>query len=74
MTSEQANWLREHRAEGYQAIGKTPGGCRWVRTGMLHADGTFELKLGRARPAIRVGSFEVGILEQGAGAPNMRGP
>jgi hypothetical protein len=73
MTAEQAKWLNEHRAEGYRALGVAPGGSQWVKVGMLHADGTFELKLGRARPAIRVGSFEVGVLES-TQAPQMRGP
>jgi hypothetical protein len=73
MTGEQKSWLDAHRAEGYRALGNTPGGARWVKVGMLHADGTFELKLGRARPAIRVGSFEVGVLEVGP-APQMQGP
>lgn len=63
MTGEQAKWLTDRRAEGYRVIGVAPGGHRWVRTGMLHANGEFEPKLGVARPSIRVGSFEVGVLE-----------
>lgn len=73
MTGEQADWLRSHRAEGYRPLGNTPGGARWIKVGMLHADGTFELRQGRARPSVRVGSFEVGVLETGA-AREMRGP
>lgn len=73
MTGEQKKWLDDHRHEGYRPLGVAPGGGRWVKTGMLHADGTFELKLGRARPAIRQGSFEVGVMEH-AGAPEMKGP
>ena len=65
MTSEQAEWLRTHRAEGYRALGMAPGNARWIKVGMLHPDGTFELRLGQARPAVRVGSFEVGVLEVG---------
>lgn len=73
MTGEQAKWLQDHRAEGYRPLGNTPGNARWVKVGMLHPDGKFELRLGRARPAVRQGSFEVGVLEIGP-AREMRGP
>lgn len=72
MTGEQKAWLDAHRAEGYRVMGNTPGASRWVRRGMLHPDGSFEPYL-RARPSVRVGSFEVGILETREG-PNMAGP
>jgi len=74
MTSEQKKWLDEHRAEGYRVIGTAPGGYRFARRGMLHADGQFELQLGARRPAVRVGSFEVGILEPITQQTMMRGP
>ena len=73
MTAEQKKWLDEHRGEGYRMIGATPGGCRWVKRGMLHADGTFDPQLGIARPAVRVGTFEVGVLEFVTNQ-SMRGP
>lgn len=73
MTGEQKTWLDAHRAEGYRPLGTTPGGGRWVKIGMLHADGTFELKVGTKRPSVRMGSFEVGVLEIGP-ATEMRGP
>jgi hypothetical protein len=74
MTSEQAKWINDHREEGYRAIGVAPGGCRWTKVGMLRADGTFELRLGRAQQPIRsADDFEVGVLES-AQAPQMRGP
>ena len=64
MTGEQAKWLTDHRAEGYRVRGQLGGvGSRWVRTGMLHADGTFDRTVPGQRPAVRQGSFEVGILE-----------
>lgn len=72
MTGEQKAWLDLHRAEGYRPLGVAPGGSRCVKTGMLHADGTFEARIAGARPAIRVGSFEVGILQHSS-APDMRG-
>jgi hypothetical protein len=61
MTSEQKEWLDSHKAEGYRIRGQTGGNSQWIRTGMLHADGTFEA-YGAARPAVRQGSFEVGVL------------
>lgn len=73
MTSEQAEWMNKHRPEGYRVIGTLPGGCQWVRRGMLHADGTFDLQQGRARPPVRVGTFEVGVLEL-ITQQSMRGP
>jgi hypothetical protein len=73
MTGEQANWLRTHRAEGYQPIGVLPGGCTWVKRGMLHPDGTFEAMVRGQRPAVRQGSFEVGVLQHAQGA-GMQGP
>ena len=73
MTGEQAAWLTAHRAEGYRPLGTLPGGgARWVKRGMLHPDGKFELMTGQ-RPAIHVGSFEVAVLEHSQ-APEMRGP
>jgi len=73
MTSEQKKWLDDHRPEGYRVLGVAPGGARWIKRGILHADGQFDLQLGRVRPAVRVGSFEVAVLEF-QGAPDMRGP
>lgn len=73
MTSEQKVWLDAHRFEGYRPMGVLPGACRWVKRGMLHPDGTFEPWVGRARPSVRQGSFEVAILEH-TSAGQMRGP
>jgi len=62
MTGEQANWLRQNKE--YRALGQRPGlGARYVRIGMLHADGTFELHPRGRRPNVKPGSFEVGVLE-----------
>lgn len=74
MTGEQKIWLDAHQAEGYRPLGVAPGGWRWVRIGMLHADGTFEAKTPGSRPSIRVGSFEVGVLVETNSAPQMQGP
>lgn len=63
MTAEQVKWLQEHRAEGYQAVGRAPGGYFWARKGILHADGAFDLQQGRQSPPVHPGSIEVGILQ-----------
>jgi len=73
LTPQQKKWLDDNRAQGYRPLGVAPGGAQWVRTGMLHPDGTFELRQGRARPAVQAGSFEVGVLQH-RGAPDMAGP
>ncbi len=62
MTNEQANWLTSNKP--YRPVSNTPSGWRWIKQGTLHADGTFELTPRGRRPAIRVGSFEVAILEE----------
>lgn len=76
MTAEQKAWLDARRGEGYRPMGALPGGCRWVKRGMLHPDGIFELLLTRnARPSrFLPGSFEVAVLELTPAAPDMRGP
>ncbi len=61
MTGDQANWLRRNHT--YRAISQTPGGMRWTKRGMLHEDGKFDLTPPRGRPVVRMGSFEVGVLE-----------
>lgn len=63
MTNEQATWLNQHRAEGYRVVGRAPSGARWIRTGILHANGVFEAPQGNARPSVGIGSIEVGVLE-----------
>jgi hypothetical protein len=72
MTGAQADWLRANKA--YRAVGNVPSGGRYIKRGMLHEDGTFELIYRGVRPNIRVGSFEVGILEMPGAAPSMQGP
>lgn len=62
MTTEQKVWLDAHRAEGYRVRGAVAGNARWTKTGMLHADGSFEPFI-KGRPGVRVGSFEVGVLQ-----------
>jgi hypothetical protein len=62
MTNGQKLWLDSHKP--YRAISNTPSGFRWTKMGMLHADGTFEATIPGKRPAVRQGSFEVGILEE----------
>ena len=70
MTGEQKTWLDLHKAEGYRVRGVAAGQSQWVRTGMLHADGTFDPDVS-GRRVVREGSFEVGILEISIGAlPN----
>jgi hypothetical protein len=61
MTGPQADWLRANKA--YRAVGNVPSGGSYVKRGMLHADGEFELINRGVRPNVRVGSFEVGVLE-----------
>ena len=61
MTREQKEWL--DRNKHFRAVGRAPGNCRWVDTGMLHPDGTFEKATPGRRPGVKPGSFEVGVLE-----------
>jgi hypothetical protein len=61
MTGEQADWLRKNRQ--YRATGRLASGSRYVKTGMLHVDGAFELHPPRGRAAVKQGSIEVGVLE-----------
>lgn len=63
MTGEQASWLQEHKREGYRAVGRPGGNSRYIKVGILHADGTFEPKPRVGRPRVTAGCFEVGILE-----------
>jgi hypothetical protein len=68
MTAEQAEWLREHRAEGYRVCGQPPadGHHRFVKVGMLYPDGSFERKQSahwRYTKAIE-GMFECGVLTE----------
>lgn len=67
MTNEQKTWLDDHKAEGYRVRGRAAGNAAWLKSGMLHADGTFELVGRGARPNVRPGSFEVGILQTSEG-------
>jgi len=61
MTGEQAAWLRAH--PGYRALSRPPSGYRWSQVGMLHAEGEFEQTIVGKRPAVKLGSFECGMLE-----------
>ena len=63
MTGDQASWLRKNPT--YRAIAShTPSGMRYIRRGMLHEDGRFDLTPQRGRPVVKPGSFEVGVLEE----------
>jgi hypothetical protein len=61
MTNEQSIWLRHN--PNYRPLSRSPSGFRWGKVGMLHPEGIFELTPPRMRPAVRQGSFEVGVLE-----------
>jgi|WetSurMetagenome_2_1015567.scaffolds.fasta_scaffold00813_17 hypothetical protein len=62
MTGPQKKWLDANRP--YRPLGQPPGaGAAYVKVGILHEDGAFELKQRGGRPNVRPGSFEVGILE-----------
>lgn len=62
MTGPQKAWLDANKP--YRALGQRSGsGARYVKIGMLHVDGTFELQQRGVRLSVRQGSFEVGILE-----------
>ena len=61
MTGEQATWLAKNKP--YRAVGRPGGNSHYVKVGILHADGTFELKPRVGRPRVTPGCFEVGILE-----------
>ena len=63
MTGEQANWIRANK--GYSALSsRVPSGHVYAKRGMLHPDGTFELKPRTGRYArISAGGFEVGVLQ-----------
>ena len=61
MTNEQALWLRYNPS--YRALSRAPSGFKWSKVGMLHPEGIFELTPPRARPVVKPGSFEVGVLE-----------
>lgn len=61
MTPAQADWLRKNRH--YRALHQAGGTSKFVKVGILHADGRFELKELGKRPSITEGCFEVGVLE-----------
>jgi len=62
MTPQQADWLRQNKP--YRALHPAPGGFRFVKKGILHGDGTFELREQGKSPRITQGCFEVGVLEE----------
>ena len=73
MTREQADWLGKNKP--YRALGQPPGfGARYVKVGMLHPDGTFELRVRGQRSTVREGSFEVGVLEVNPNPGMQQGP
>ena len=60
MTGDQASWLQKNKP--YQALPSRPAsGTTYIKRGMLHADGTFELAQKGVRPKITQGCFEVGV-------------
>lgn len=62
MTREQKNWLDANKR--YRVLGQiATGGSKIVASGMLHADGTFVAAERGKRLPVRVGSFEVAIIE-----------
>jgi len=66
MTKEQKSWLDTNRARGYRVLSRAGGDSRFVKTGILHADGTFEQRIPGVPVRITQGCFEVGVLEQKA--------
>jgi hypothetical protein len=56
MTPAQTAWLAKNKS--YSAVNY---GTRFERVGILHADGTFELRERGKIPRITVGAFEVGV-------------
>jgi len=64
MTSNQAEWLRQHPQ--FRAVSThPPSGHFYSQRGFLHPDGSFEQLRPSQRPLrLQLGSFEVGILEQ----------
>lgn len=61
MTGAQADWLRSNPP--YRAIAVAPSGHQYVKRGMLHADGSFDLHVGGRNRVVKQGSIEVGVLE-----------
>jgi hypothetical protein len=61
MTAAQARWLAQNKP--YRPLNVTAGASRYVKVGVLHEDGAFELKARGERPRITPGCFEVGVLE-----------
>ena len=62
MTGAQASWLKKNPA--YRALSQTPSGMRWTRVGFLYEEGTFIAHPPRGRAPVKVGCFEVGVLEE----------
>lgn len=60
MTPQQADWLRSHK--NYRAMHQAGGNTFFDKPGILHADGTFELREAGKNPRVTQGCFEVGIL------------
>lgn len=80
MTSEQRAWLEKHR--NYSPLGVPGGMVVYMKQGMLHANGKFELGRTVRDPAKDpAGAFPVGIREvrgpgelvDPRGNPNVRG-
>lgn len=61
MTDAQAKWLREHRSEKWEAVGR---GHAYAKRGVLHADGEFVQIYRGQRMPIKPGSFEVGVRQE----------
>lgn len=58
MTREQSAWLAKNRS--YTVVNH---GTRFVKVGLLHADGTFDLRVKGKIPRVTQGCFEVGVRE-----------
>jgi hypothetical protein len=69
VTAEQAAWLNANKP--YRAVGQRAGSTEYLKRGILHADGRFELILRGVRPNITPGCFEVAVLHvKGTPMPN----
>ena len=79
MTSEQRRWLEKHPS--YSPLGVPGGMVVYMKRGMLHPDGRFELGITTKRPTDSMEAFPVGIREvrqpgqviDPRGNPNVRG-
>ena len=79
MTSEQRSWLEKH--PNYSPLGIPGGMVVYMKQGMLHPDGKFELGRTKPKPTDSFGTFAVGIrelrqpgqLQDPRGNPNEKG-